>query len=442
MAYKPKYYVEPRDVMQTLSNHMLVDGFDLVLDLSKSGNKLYDARTGKEFIDMFTNFASIPIRMNHPKLDNDDFINYIGKLAVNKIANSDIYSDILATFVNTFFKIAVPDYFKYAFFVEGGGLGIENALKTAQDWKVRKNMAKGKGEKGTQILHFKQAFHGRTGYTMSLTNTDQNKVALFAKFDWPRITNPKRLFPENDENISKTIAAEKLAIDEIHTAYKNRPDEIAAIILEPIQGEGGDNHFRPEFFKQLRQIADENESLLIFDEVQAGLGLTGTMWAHQQLGANPDIMVFGKKTQVCGMICGERVDEVPDNVFKKSGRLNSTWGGNLIDMVRVGRYLEIIAEENLVENAKNMGNHLKAKLENMVSQFPDICSSARGMGLMCAFDFNNVVDRSKFTKGCMENGLLILPCGETSIRFRPALDITKPEIDQAIDVITKVLKTI
>ena len=440
MGYKPKYYVDSATAKEDLSNYMLVDGFDIVLDLAKSNSKLIDARSGKEYIDMFTNFASVPVRMNHPKMDNPEFREYIGKVAINKIANSDIYTDVFASFVHTFFKVAVPPYFKYAFFIEGGGLAVENALKTAIDWKVRKNMAAGKGEKGTKIIHFKEAFHGRTGYTMSLTNTDPNKVALFPKFDWPRITNPKVNFPETPENIAKTIETEKIALKEIDEAFAKNPDDIAGIILETIQGEGGDNHFRPEFLKELRRIADEKDVMLIFDEVQCGLGLTGTFWAHQQFGVKPDIMSFGKKMQVCGILATDRVDDIPDNVFKKSSRINSTWGGNIVDMARSTRYLEIIEEENLVENAKVMGEYLKKNLLELGEQFPKVITAIRGRGLLCSFDFveTDPAVRNKFIEKCHENGLLILPCGKNSIRFRPALDIKKEDIDAAMKILKEV----
>jgi L-lysine 6-transaminase len=143
------------------------------------------------------------------------------------------------------------------------------------------------------------------------------------------------------------IERENKSIREIKQAFINNPDDIAAIIIEPIQGEGGDNHFRPEFLQRLRDIANEEDALLIFDEVQTGVGLTGTMWAHEQLGVKPDILAFGKKMQVCGILATNRVDEVPDNVFRVSSRINSTWGGSLTDMVRATRYLEIIQEDNI-----------------------------------------------------------------------------------------------
>ena len=154
---------------------------------------------------------------------------------------------------------------------------------------------------------------------MSLTNTDPTKVDLFPKVDWPRIDNPKVIFPLED-HLDEVVAAEKKAIAQIEKAIADDGDDIAAIILEPVQGEGGDNHFRKEFFQELRRICDENDIILIFDEVQTGVGITGKMWAHQNYGVEPDIFCFGKKTQVCGIAASDRLNEI-DSVFKVSSRI-------------------------------------------------------------------------------------------------------------------------
>jgi L-lysine 6-transaminase len=296
---------------------MLVDGFDFTLDLNESqGLFLYDAKHKKKLLDFFTFVASNPLGMNHPKLNNEDFIQKIGKIALNKPSLSDVYAEAQAEFVETFFKIAVPDYFKYSFFIEAGTLAVENALKTAFDWKVQKNFQKGyKEEKGQKILHFYEAFHGRSGYCLSLTNTDPNKINYFPKFNWPRVLNPKITFPLNEVNLKQVISAEEESIRQIKQAIFENKDDIAGLILEPIQGEGGDNHFRKEFFIKLREICDENEILLIFDEVQTGIALTGKWWAHQHY-VKPDIISFGKKTQVCGILSTNRVDDIKENVFK------------------------------------------------------------------------------------------------------------------------------
>ncbi len=436
-SYKPRYSVLPQDVLSELNTRMLVDGFDYVLDLNRSNAaNLIDARTGNRYLDFFTCFASTPVGMNHPSMIQPDFLDYLGRVAVNKPSNSDIYSEAMATFVKTFFTVAVPPEFKYGFFVEGGALAIENALKVAFDWKVRKNFAKGYvTERGHQILHFTRAFHGRSGYTMSLTNTDPTKTNLYPKFKWPRVHNPAVKFPLNEENLAQVIAEERLSIAQIKQAFTDNRDDIAAIIIEPIQGEGGDNHFRPEFLAELRRLADENEALLIFDEVQTGVGLTGSMWVHQQLGVTPDIMAFGKKMQVCGIVVTDRIDDIPNNVFHTSSRINSTWGGNLVDMVRATKYLEIIEEENILAHVQRAGTMLQGHFSNLTAEFPHIVTNARGRGLFAAFDLPSVDYRKAFLFKCFEKGLIILGCGERSVRFRPALNLTDENLHEGMGII-------
>lgn len=440
--YTPKYYVAPNDVIAELKKYMLVDGFDLVLDLENSHDyEILDARGNQTFKDFFTCFASMPVGFNHPKITDNAFVEYIGRMALNKPSNSDIYTEAMATFVKTFFKVAVPEWFKYSFFISGGALAVENALKAAFDWKVRKNFAKGlKGEKGHKVLHFREAFHGRSGYTMSLTNTDPVKVKYYPKFEWPRIDNPKIIFPITDDNIEDLIFRENQSIEQAKKAFLDNKDEIACIIIEPIQGEGGDNHFRPQFMQQLRQLADENECLLVFDEVQTGLGITGSFWVHEQLGVKPDIMSFGKKMQICGILAGEKLDEVPDNVFHTSSRINSTWGGNLVDMIRSTKYLEIMEEENTLSNVRIKGDELKDHLFELRSEFPGIISNVRGRGLFCAFDLNDQATRNKFRQNCYNEGMIILPCGEKSMRFRPPLNVTTEQLNIGLDIIRKALQ--
>jgi len=435
--------IAPSKVHDTLSKYVIVDGLDLVLDLKKSkGCMIYDSRFNRNLLDCFSFFATSPLGLNHPKLTSPDFIKKIGEIAVNKPTNSDVYTIEMAEFVDTFAKIAMPNCFKHLFFVSGGALAVENALKTAFDWKVKKNFNKGlKEEKGSQIIHFKEAFHGRTGYTISMTNTfNLNKIKYFTKFNWPRITNPKIRFPLNKENIENVKKLEKQAVKEIKQAVKKNTNDIAAIIIEPIQAEGGDNHFRKEFFHELRKLCDENEMMFILDEVQTGVGLTGKMWAYQHFDFEPDIIAFGKKTQVCGIMVGNIVDQIKDNVFSVSSRLNSTWGGNLVDMVRCQKYLEIIKDEKLIKNAKIQGDRLLEEIIGLANKYPDKISNARGLGLMCAFDCKTPEKRDELVKKLYKNGLIILGCGVKTIRFRPPLIISSNEVDEIISIIDKTLK--
>ena len=432
--------MNPKEARNNIDKHMLADGMSQIIDLNKShGSWLVDARDSREYLDLFSMFASLSVGYNHPYLiDNKE---RLMSSAINKPTNSDVYSVEMAEFVSTMGRVAQPDYLPYAFYIEGGGLAVENALKTAFDWKVRKNLSAGKGEKGSKIIHFKECFHGRAGYTMSLTDSpDPRKTLYFPQFDWPRIDNPKINFPL-DQNLDLVLEREKHTINQIKDAITNNPDEIAGLIIEPIQGEGGDNHFRKEFLAELRNLANESDFLLIYDEVQTGVGVTGNMWAHQAFGdaVRPDIISFGKKTQVCGIFAGERLNEVENNVFHESSRLNSTWGGSLVDMVRFTIYLEIIENEKLVQNAKDAGEHLTSCLHSLQSNHDNLVSNARNRGLFGAFDLPDSDTRDKAINNISNEGAMMLGCGTRSIRFRPHLNITINELDQGFEMIDKAL---
>src|SRR5581483_4720744 len=383
---KTKKQIDPSCVLQTIGEHVLLDGFKIVIDLEKSrGSYLYDAATGHRLIDLYGFFGSLPVGFNHPRFDDPEVKRDLLRAAKVKVANSDVYSEAYAKFIDIFSRVVgLPPLERYLF-IDGGALAVENCLKAAMDWKVRKNMAAGHGERGTHVLHFRHAFHGRSGYTMSLTNTDPRKI------------------------------------------------DLCAIIIEPIQGEGGDNHFRGEWFKTLRKICDEHDILLIFDEVQCGMGVTGRNWCCEHFDVLPDLLAFGKKAQVCGVMAGPRLDEVKDNAFRLPSRLNSTWGGNFTDMVRSTHYLRIIEQEHLVENAAKVGAYFLDQLRNLQNEEPRI-SAARGRGLFLAFDLPDAKTREEFWHGFFDLGVLTLRSGESSIRFRPALDITMEVIDEAVEL--------
>ena len=431
--------INANKVKEVLSKHVLTDGIDPIFDEEQSeGSWFVDKRNGRKYLDLFSFFASSPVGFNHSRIRGSS--EKLGKIAKHKPTNSDIYTDTYAEFVQTFSEIGIPEELPYAFFIEGGTLGVENALKAAFDWKVRKNLSKGKAELGSKIIHFRNAFHGRSGYTLSLTNTEEQKIKYFPKFDWPRIDSPAIRFPL-EENLDSLIEEEKKSVDQIKKAISDYPDDIAAIIIESIQSEGGDNHFRGEFLAELRTIADESELMLIFDEVQTGVGLTGKFWAYEHLGVKPDMIAFGKKMQVCGFLSSTRIDDIEENVFKSSGRLNSTFGGNLVDMARTTIYLEIIRDEGLLEKAEVTGRHLLYRIEALQDEFSGFVSNARGRGLLCAFDLPTSDDRNKLIEKIMDNGALILGCGEKSIRFRPSLNISTDNIDRGIEIIEQSIKS-
>ncbi|MEE2032443.1 L-lysine 6-transaminase [Rhodococcus chondri] len=428
--------VTPAQVHRILGAHLLADGFDLVLDLERSrGVRLVDRRDGAVYLDMFGFFGSSALGMNHPALaDDPDAAAELAAVAANKPSNSDIYSVPMARFVDTFDRVLGDPALPHLFFVDGGALAVENALKTAFDWKSRLNESRGLDPAlGTRVLHLTEAFHGRTGYTMSLTNTDPVKTDRFPKFAWPRIDAP---YLADGRDID---AAEAHALDQARRAFDEYPHDIACFIAEPIQGEGGDHHFRPEFFRAMAELCRENDALLVFDEVQTGCGTTGTNWAFQQLEVMPDIVAFGKKTQVCGIMAGGRIDEIEDNVFAVASRLNSTWGGNLTDMVRARRILEVVEREGLVARARNTGSHLLDTLQQLAGRHPEV-TEPRGRGLLSAITLPSTELRDEALRRLYhDEHVIMIGSGTRSVRFRPPLTVTTDELDEAVAALDRVL---
>lgn len=426
--------IDPKLVHETLKRHQLADGYPFVFDLDRShGSWLFDSKSGSEYLDCFTCFASWPIGYNHPGMKEPRFQAELLKAASNNPSNADLYTTQMAEFVETFARDVTPAGYPYHFWISGGALAVENAMKAAFDWKARKiGLAKIQDDGASLvILHFKQAFHGRSGYTLSCTNTQPDKTALFPKFPWPRVHNPAIVFDLEGKIANDVEAEERRSLAEIDAAFVEYKGRIAAILIEPLQSEGGDNHFRPQFLAALRRIADEREALLVFDEVQTGFFGTGKPWYWQHTGVAPDLVAFGKKTQVCGVYSNKRIDEVEDNVFHKVSRINSTWGGNLTDMVRSRRLIEIIRDEKLAAKVADLGPRFVQGLRELARERPEM-SNVRGIGTLVSFTLPDPETRAEWIKKMREQKLLALLCGPSSVRFRLPFVMTHAEVDQAM----------
>jgi len=399
------------EVIPNLKKHILVDGFDVVVDLHKSfGSWIVDARTGNKYLDLFSQFASQALGWNYPALISR--LDQFPEIAWVKITHSDVYTTYYSNFVEKLSK-TMPEFNNF-FFISTGALAVENALKIAFDWKVQKLGIENDEEaiNNLDIVHFKNAFHGRAGYCLSLTNTDSNKIKWFPKFNWTRLTI--------DNN----------GLKELENKLINNKN-IAAVIIEPILGEGGDIHVTREFLMTLRELTLKYECLLIFDEVQTGFS-TGKPWCYQHHKVVSDLLVFGKKIQVCGVASTNRIHEIKNNCFTTSSRINSTWGADIVDLVRSTMILEIIEEENLLNKSKEIGNYFLQKL----SELP--LKNVRGRGLMIAFDLHDSQSRDVFLHKLNEK-IFCLKSGDKSIRFRPHLTISKEEVDFAIDYIKSII---
>lgn len=423
--------------LEQLGKRILVDGFQVIPDLERShGSWVYDLNQDRELLDFgYNHFASSTLGYNHPGLlEDDDYRRRLEIVSRIRIALSDVYPEEYMDFVECFNRIT-PDAYGHFFFIDGGAPAVENSLKVAFDWKHRKQDRQGH-HTGNKIMHFTRAFHGRLGYTLSLTNTaDHNKTKFFPKFDWPRIPGPRMNFARDGSiatpgDLENTIAA-------IEEVLEHGNEDLAAILVEPIQGEGGDNYFPPEFFTYIRRVADENEMLLIFDEIQTGWA-TGDWWTAGRLtnGVLPDILIFGKKVQVCGLAVTDRIDD-EDNVFKVSSRINSTWGGTLADMVRSMQMMEIITKDHLFDNSTKAGDRIMTALRKETDEH--LVSNIRGIAGWVAFNLPDSETRDHLYSEILAADCLALKSGTHSIRLRLNLAITSDEIDKGLEILIGVL---
>lgn len=420
---------------EVIAAHMKLDRFRFWVDLERSRGSWFRTVQGEELLDCCGAFGSLPLGWNHPALTEPAFQAELGRIAANKPAMCATTTLEVAEFVEAFYRVGGPADMPWLFVIDGGALAVENALKAAFDWKVQKNLAAGRGELGSRVIHFERCFHGRTGYTMSLTDSpDPDKTRWFPQFDWPRLPAPALRFPVTPEVESEVRAAEDETMARVEAAFDAHPHDVAAVVVEPIQGEGGDRHFRPEFLARLRHACDEREALLVFDEVQTGVGTSGTFWCWQQLGVQPDLIAFGKKAHISGVVAGRRLDEVPRHVFAVPGRVNSTFGGNLVDMVRARRIFEVMEEQDLLAGVRRVGATFLGGLQDLCVEFPALLSGARGRGFLLAIDLPDGASRNRAVAACREAGLFVFGCGERSVRFRPALTF---DLDLAAEAVRR-----
>ncbi len=436
---QPTTTTDADQVVPALRAQVTGDLLDIVVDLdSGHGCRLRDLRDGTEYLDMTMFFSSAPLGHGHPDLRDPEFEAALLRTARVKPANPDFATVEQARFAATFRRVAGVPELPLLFLIDGGTLAVENALKVAFDWKTKHNASRGIAVRGSRVLHLERAFHGRSGYTLSLTNTDPVKIRDYPMFDWPRIPSPAvEPGPRWDE--PELLPEERTALEAAEAALRRHGHEVACFVYEPIQGEGGDRHLRPRFLTAVQELCRAHDVLTVADEVQTG-GLTGSVWAHQELGLEPDLVAFGKRMQVCGVLGGRRVLDIADNAFREPSRISSTWGGSLVDMVRATKILEVAERDGLFENARRMGELLLGELGALAAEFPQLIGSARGRGLMCAVSFRDPALRDAAIAAARDrHRTLFLPSGPDALRFRPALSVTPEEISEAVAALRSTL---
>lgn len=389
-------------------------GYPLVIERGE-GSYVIDP-DGNRFLDFTAGVAVNALGHAHPEI-----VRTVAEQAAKflHMAGTDFYYDVMADYAAKLGSLMPGQGRKPVFFANSGTEAIEAALKLARYHTRRPRM-----------IAFFGAFHGRSMGSLSLT---ASKPAQ------------RRHFSPLLGDVSHAPYGDLEFIEKILFKRTTPPEDVAAVFVEPIQGEGGYHVAPPGFLTGLRKICDAHGILLVVDEVQSGLGRTGRWWAHEFDGVVPDILCCAKPIggglPLGAMIAGEKIQTWP------SGAHANTFGGNPLACAAGLKTVEILERDGLLENARRMGEYLSARLAELAATFPHV-SKAHGRGLMQAIDIvrpgtrefdterrNRIVDRA------FEHGLLILGCGEGGIRFLPALNVEKGHIDAAVDVLRRALAT-
>lgn len=381
--------------------------FNIKADFNKShGSYVFDKTTKQSYLDFMGMYSSLAIGYNH-EIFGSDYLQEIQDVSKQKIVNCEMLSDEYESFFDKFkhFTSTYPGV-NYAFTCTGA-LANEAAIKTAMWYK-------GPTPDG-YILSIKNSFHGINSVgniiTTRFNGISERLGELPGKGVWPQVS---------------TIT------DAIHH-IKNSGKNLQGIIIEPIQATFGDNYLDINELKDLRKVCTDYDIPLIFDEVQTGFGSSGMVWYSNVIDIKPDILVFGKKSQVSGIM----VQESHSKVFDIPKRLSVTFDGDLLDMIRCKYIIKAIEKFNLLSNAERMGGMLANNIEHS-----NVIDNIRQTGVLIALDFRNTLLRDLFYKQLYSKNMLCNPTGPRTVRMRPSLSVTEEEISRAIQIINKTVDSL
>lgn len=424
----------------------------MITDYRQSfGNYIADL-DGNVLLDVFAQIASIPVGYNNPALQlaarSDDMISaMVNRPALGNFPQSD-WAEILETGI---LRVA-PRGLNQVFTAMAGSDANETAYKAAFMWRRQQERGgpdveftkeeiessmnnQAPGSPQFSIMSFKHGFHGRLFGSLSTTRSKPVHKLDIPAFDWPQAPFPMLKYPL-EEHAAENAAEEKRCLEEAERIMTTYHNPVAAIVIEPVQSEGGDNHASPAYFNGLRAITKKHNILMIVDEVQTGVGATGKFWAHEHwsLESPPDIVTFSKKAQTAGYYFG-------DNALRpnKPYRQFNTWMGDPTKALLFRAILGEIDRLNLVENTAVTGDYLFNGVKQLAERYPEQFKNLRGkgMGTFIAFDHPK---RDALLVKAKAMGINIGGSGATAVRLRPMLIFQRHHADILLDRLDKLAK--
>lgn len=389
--------------------------FKINIDYRKSGGVYaHDPNTDTMYLDMVNHYSSLPLGYNHPALSSLAFQREVLDVVGMKTAVGLYDSPEYIRFKEEFKAFAAPPGFNHVHFACTGSLAIEAAIKTAWVHVLARDKKRATPQKKaytfpSPVFALTGSFHGINSFGNFLSTTDRGF---------------KILAVEDESPFDVLQVCNKWSTDSIQIFNEEYIlQNCAGILIEPVQCGNGDIYLDIELLKKARRICTKTGIPLIFDEIQTGFGTTGKLWYWQHLGIEPDIIVFGKKSQVSGIM----VKDGFAAIFNEYDKLSVTFDGDLVDMIRCRYIMQAIERNNYLDNITKQGQLLKEELSK-IEQLKNV----RGIGGLIAFDLDSTEQRDDFCQRAFHNRLLCNPTAERSVRLRPNLTITQTEVMQVI----------